>query len=565
MSDEIKAKKVYGIDLGTTYSAIAVVDDTGKAEIVKNMEGDPTTPSAVFFEAGEEVGKPTAIVGKVAKAQAGTEPEKFVDFVKPHMGEIDIKDENGAITAHKTTWTIEGITWTPEMISAEILKKLVQGVEITGEKVEDVVITCPAYFNDAQRRATSDAGKIAGLNVLAIINEPTAAALHYGLNRDCGNQTVIVYDLGGGTFDVTVVKISAGEIEVVCSDGNHNLGGKNWDERLIDHLAEKFAEESENGVSADELKSDPETKTELKIAAEIVKQTLSQRQKITQKVNHAGAVARIEVTRETFNSLTKPLLDQTEEITQRMIDMARSKGVTQFDKFLLVGGSTKMPQVMEMVKEKFGSVVSSEPMLHDPDEAVAKGAALYGTIMATIQLVNQWLEKGKSKEEAQKIVADETGMTLDAIVEQTDIKIGNVASRSYGIQVKNTSGELVVFNLIHKQDRVPAEGAHNFPLSGANASKLPLKVWENESLTDKASLNESTNVGQAEMLLTPGLPDHAPFRIIFKLDNDGVLECEAIDLTNNKNLQTTFKPEGALTEEEIKEAQQTVGELVETE
>ena len=563
MSDEIKAKKVYGIDLGTTYSAIAVVDDTGKAEVVKNMEGDPTTPSAIFFEAGDEVGKPTAIVGKVAKAQAGTDPERFVDFVKPHMGETDTKDENGAIITHKTTWTIEGITWTPEMISAEILKKLVKGVEITGEKVEDVVITCPAYFNDAQRRATSDAGKIAGLNVLAIINEPTAAALHYGLNKDCGNQTVIVYDLGGGTFDVTVVKISAGEIEVVCSDGDHNLGGKNWDEKLVEHLAKKFAEE--NGVSVDELTSDPETKTDLRIAAEVVKTTLSQRQKITQKVNHAGASVRIEVTRETFNSLTKPLLDQTEEITQRMINMARSKGVTQFDKFLLVGGSTKMPQVMEMVKEKFGSVVSSEPMLHDPDEAVAKGAALYGTIMATIQLVNQWLEKGKSKEEAQQIVADETGMTLDTIVGQTDIIIRNVASRSYGIQVKNKSGEPVVFNLIHKQDHVPAEGSHDFPLSGANASKLPLKVWENENLTNMATLDESTNVGQAEMLLTPGLPDRAPFRIIFKLDNDGVLAFEAIDLTNNKNLQTTFKPEGALTEEEIKEAQQTVGELVATE
>ena len=563
MSDEIKAKKVYGIDLGTTYSAIAVVDDTGKAEVVKNMEGDPTTPSAIFFEAGDEVGKPTAIVGKVAKAQAGTDPERFVDFVKPHMGNTDTKDENGAIITHKTTWTIAGIPWTPEMISAEILKKLVKGVEITGEKVEDVVITCPAYFNDAQRRATSDAGKIAGLNVLAIINEPTAAALHYGLNKDCGNQTVIVYDLGGGTFDVTVVKISAGEIEVVCSDGDHNLGGKNWDEKLVEHLAKKFAEE--NGVSVDELTSDPETKTDLRIAAEVVKTTLSQRQKITQKVNHAGASVRIEVTRETFNSLTKPLLDQTEEITQRMIDMARSKGVTQFDKFLLVGGSTKMPQVMEMVKEKFGSVVSSEPMLHDPDEAVAKGAALYGTIMATIQLVNQWLEKGKSKEEAQQIVADETGMTLDTIVGQTDIIIRNVASRSYGIQVKNKSGEPVVFNLIHKQDHVPAEGSHDFPLSGANASKLPLKVWENENLTNMATLDESTNVGQAEMLLTPGLPDRAPFRIIFKLDNDGVLAFEAIDLTNNKNLQTTFKPEGALTEEEIKEAQQTVGELVVTE
>lgn len=525
MPEEAKTKKVYGIDLGTTYSAIAVVDDTNNAIVIPNTEGDRITASAVFFEPGDEAGKPNVIVGKIAKENANTDPEHFVDFVKPHMGSTEWKRE------------IEGIEWTPEMISAQILKKLVKGVEQTGEKVEDVIITCPAYFNDAQRRATKAAGEIAGLKVLDVINEPTAAALHYGLKASEA-QTAVVYDLGGGTFDVTVVQIDAeGNIKVICSDGNHNLGGKNWDAKVAQYLAEKFAEE--NGCSAEDLLNDPETSTELRIGAEIVKQTLTQRPKATRKVSHSGSSSRIEMDRETFDALTKPLLDETELLTEKMMSLAAEKGVEKFDEFLLVGGSTRMPQVLEMVKAKFGPRVANEPRQHDVDEAVAKGAALYGSIKA-----------------------DEFSLPGERNPDETPpkIQIINVASRSYGIRVLK-SGQPVVFNLIHKQTQVPIEKSRDFPVSEDDATKLPLKVFENENLEDVASLEESTDVGETEMELTEGLKKGSPIRITFKLNDSGVLEFKALDITNNKEVKATFTPKGALTPQQIKEAAIIVGDL----
>ena len=518
MSDEIKAKKVYGIDLGTTYSAIAVVDDTNNANIIPNVEGDRITASAVFFEPTGESGKPNVIVGKTAKENANTDPDHFVDFVKPHMGSTDWKRE------------IEGIEWTPEMISAEILKKLAKGVEQTGAKIEDVVITCPAYFNDAQRRATEAAGQIAGLNVLAVINEPTAAALHYGLNNATGEQTAIVYDLGGGTFDVTVVKIAENNIEVVCSDGNHKLGGRDWDTKIAQYLAEKFAEE--NGVSADDLLNDPETSTELRIGAEIVKQTLTLRPKATRKVTYNGVSSRIEMDRETFDALTKPLLDETEALTEKMMAQAAEKGVSKFDEFLMVGGSTRMLQVEDMVKAKFGPRIANEPRKHDVDEAVAKGAALYGAVKSG-------------------------GLEIEG---ESPIVIHNVASRSYGIRVLK-AGQPIVFNMIHKQDRVPVEKSKDFPVSEDDAAKLPLRVFENENLDDVASLEESSDVGETEMELTQGLKKGSPIRITFKLNDNGVLEFEALDVTNNKNVKATFAPNGALTPEQIEAARNTVGNL----
>ena len=237
-----------------------------------------------------------------------------------------------------------------------------------------------------------------------------------------------------------------------------------------------------------------------------------------------------------------------------------------------------MPQVLAMVKEKFGSELVSLPdKPFDPDEAVAKGAALYGMNMAIIELVNQWQvndnsdkdggdgtspnDVGHPDDKVLKDIANEMNLTLDVIQSAIDATTVNVASRSYGIRVKNADGQPVVFNLIHKQDKVPAEGSHVFPLSEGNANSLPLQVFENANLLDEASLDESEDVGETEMLLTPGLPKGAPFRITFKLDNGGILAFEAEDLTNNKNLKTTFTPKDALTPEQIAEKQKIIAEL----
>ena len=369
MANGINLKKVYGIDLGSSFSAIAVVDETDNAVVIPNTEGDRITASAVYFEPTDEFGRPNIIVGKIAKETEAIDPDHFVDFVKFHMGDCEWKRE------------ICGIVWTPEVISAQILRKLVQGVEETGKKVEDIVITYPAYYGHREKRALMAATQIAGLNVLSCINEPTAAAFYYGLHRAEAPRTAIVYDLGGGTFDVTALKGSKDGIEIICCDGDHNLGGRNWDAKVAQYLAEKFAEE--NGCPAEDLLNDPETSTELRIGAEIVKQTLTMRPKVTRRVSYADATSRIEIDRGTFDALTKSLLDETEQLTEKVMCLAAGKGITKFDEFLLVGGSTRMPQVLQMVKAKFGSRVANEPRLQgaEADEAVAKGAAIYGALL----------------------------------------------------------------------------------------------------------------------------------------------------------------------------------------
>lgn len=363
---EVSDKKVYGIDLGSTYSAIAVVDETGDAVVIPNTEGERITASAVYFEPAEEFGRPNIIVGQTAKEAGTTDPDHFVDFVKYHQVDYEWKQE------------ICGIEWTPEEILAQVLKKLVKGVEEIGNKVEDVVIACPAYFNDVQRHSTELAGMMAGVNVLAVINEPMAAAFHYGLHCAEDHRTTIVYDLGGATFDVTVLKVSENGTEIICCDGDHNLGGRNWDAKIVQYLAGKFAEE--HGYAAEDLLEDPETAMELRIGSEIVKQTLSSRPKARRKVCYGNESSRIEIDRETFDALTRPLLDETEQLTEKMMSLAAEKGITKFDEFLLVGGSTRMPQVMEMVKRRFGSRIANEPRMHDVDEAIAKGAAIYGAL-----------------------------------------------------------------------------------------------------------------------------------------------------------------------------------------
>ena len=368
--DTMENKRVYGIDLGTTYSAISYVNDNGEPEIITNSDNERTTPSVVFFDEPYENGPPHVVVGRAAKASGETSPERTFAFIKQQMG---------------TDWTceIDGIKLTPEKVSAYILRRLVVDAKRCWDlDVEDVVITCPAYFDAVRRQATIDAGKIAGLNVLQLLDEPVAAAMHYGLNKEVGEaKTAIVYDLGGGTFDVSVVSISDG-VTVICSDGDHQLGGKDWDQRIVEYCASRLAEACDTQM--DTVLSDSETSYDLQIKAEVMKQALTQRDVAIAKIAYEGTSEKIELTREAFDEMTRDLLERTAVFTQKMIDFAASeKGITRINDFLLVGGSTRMPQVMEMIKEKFASQVDNEPRMLEVDEAVAKGAAIAGLIENT--------------------------------------------------------------------------------------------------------------------------------------------------------------------------------------
>ena len=353
--------KIIGIDLGTTNSCVAVLEG-GEPVVIPNPEGSRTTPSVVAFKNGERM------VGQVAKRQAITNPDNTVSSIKREMGS-DYRR------------TIEGKSYTPQEISAMILQKLKQDAEAyLGEKVTDAVITVPAYFSDSQRQATKDAGKIAGLNVLRIINEPTAAALAYGMDKE-NNQKILIYDLGGGTFDVSILEIGDGVFEVLATAGNNRLGGDDFDDRLINYIAEEF--KKSHGI---DLRNDRMAKQRLKEAAEKAKIELSGMASanvnlpfITMDAN--GPVhLDMNITRAKFNELISDLLDKTKTCVQQALHDAGLK-TSQIDKVILVGGSTRVPAVQDLVK----NITGKEPFKGiNPDECVAIGAAIQGGVLGGV-------------------------------------------------------------------------------------------------------------------------------------------------------------------------------------
>ena len=533
---ETKPSTIVGIDLGTTYSCIAHVDETGRPVTLKNSDGFLTTPSVVFFESPENV-----IVGETAKNAMKTDPEKVVAFVKRSMG-----DPNA-------TYQVDGKSYRPEEVSSFVLKRLIKDAsEFLREPVTDAVITVPAYFGDNHRAATEQAGKIAGLNVLSIINEPTAAAISYGMDQ-ADDQVVLVFDLGGGTFDVTLIEIKERNINVVCTGGDHELGGKDWDERLINHLAACWGDQ--NGQPSYEVGEDRVTANDLRLEAEKYKVQLSAREKLGAMVTIEGQRAKVELTREKLDELTADLLDRTIELTRQMLQEAAKKGVTDFHRILLVGGATRMPQVKDRLQREF----CKDIVIFDPDEAVAKGAALFAYHLALKGEVDKKIKEkvgeGMSAEEsaktAQREVARQHGLAetkMDKIVNTT---IKNVTSKAFGVVALNEKEQEEVVFLISRNQTLPVDTTMPFATALQLQRNAEVKIMEGEreEATDPKMCFE---IGQANLELPDGLPKGSPIEITFRMNEQGMLEATAKEVTKGGTINVAVdRGQSVMSDEQV--------------
>ncbi|MEW6357590.1 MAG: Hsp70 family protein [Planctomycetota bacterium] len=502
------SSKPVGIDLGTTFSAIAYLDETGKPVTIPNREGELITPSAILFEEGN------IVVGREAIRAALTDPGRVVQFIKREIG------------TPRYRYRVGDKSYTPEELSAMILKKLKQDAEQKIGPITDAVITVPAYFDDTRRKATQDAGRIAGLNVIDILNEPTAAALAYGVGKLGKDEVALVYDLGGGTFDVTLVQISGRRIQMLATDGDVRLGGKDWDDRILNHVAEKFKEET-----GEDPRDDAQSHNELAERVEEAKRALSERRKVRVPCSHGGHRLSVELAQEDFEHLTEDLLGRTELTTQLVIEQS-GLSWDAVERVLLVGGSTRMPMVRKMLE----LIAGKEPDASLPaDEVVAWGAAIHAGI------------RTMRKAGGEKVFDAKTVASLRDVVEI------NVNSHSLGIAAFDGKAKKRINAIIIKKNTpLPHSAKRLFrtPRTEGKAGALRIRILEGESKDPEACIQ----IGECLVKLPPDLPGGSPIQISFNYDESGRIGVHALDMTRGREAKTEIIRETGMSKEEIEKA-----------
>lgn len=519
--------KKIGIDLGTTYSCMSYVDDMGVIKIIDNSEGDQTTPSVVYFDPDGS----TVVVGKTAREAGSMNPELLCERVKNYMGDPDYK------------FFANGQEYSAAAVSSIILSKLLADAELAlGDDIEGAVITCPAYFGETARAATKMAGENVTLrngqklNVLMILDEPTAAAIAYSKERASGeSKTILIYDLGGGTFDCTVMKLEPGSMTVVTTGGNHQLGGKDWDECLAELVREKFCQAT--GADPDAMKEDPECKAWFSENVEKAKKNLTSRESTFLTPSFDGNKERIEVSREEFDDATAGKLNETIMLVNDMLDK-KGMSMADIDEIVLVGGSTRMLQVSKRLEAEYGKPLCS----YEPDKAVAMGAALVSNNLADLPQAGVAdagnPDQPQAEQKSLKLVDQQTGEVQSEIVQ--------TCTKTYGIGVL-TGEKRVVMNLIIKDTPKPALGKSLdiSPLTITGTAEMVnsvlIQVYESDSLENQCEVEDADPIYEEEAITFDGaVRGDSEVSVDLNVDINGILTLVLTEIASGK--QYTMHP-----------------------
>lgn len=484
---------VFGIDLGTTYSSVAYLDATGRPSVLPSREGGDSTPSAVYFSAPDAV-----VVGAKAKDTAVLEPDLVVDLIKRELG-------------RHLTLTMHGRSYSAEEVSALILRRLVaDAAQTIGEAVTEAVITVPAYFGVIERAATRRAGELAGLAVIDVLSEPVAAALSYRVTESGPERSILVYDLGGGTFDTTVVRVSRSGLNEVATAGDTDLGGVDFDERLAEHAVAAFlAEHPDVSHPFD----DPATVQDIRARVEEAKRGLSSETERTIRVMHAGRVTTVPVSRELFSGLVSDLLDRTVELTRAVLAAAAERGVERVDEVLLVGGSSRIPAVATRIADALGV----EPRLHDPDLAVARGAAWYA-----FEETYRRLRAADRRDEA-ATMASRSGITPEAEERMADRGVGRVSPRGYALTTRQgtrLADGADVTPLLAANTALPVTATNRLASTADGAAQLDFTLLEDAGHNGRAA--EYRAIGAGALRVPAGSPAGWAAELTFRLSGSGV-------------------------------------------